>query len=147
MQNQNSLIVQLVPALKIPQQQSEFKLMKKKKTSLVSHVPPLFISGVIHPFLMVVLLLGSDELPALDPSLAKVYVPRLAFWCLCINVKFPSTLEQHCNVYFIGFISSFFRRGVVPFSLCCVFSPIDCDDMYLPHSSSPPHNPPFFSVY
>lgn len=73
---------------KIPRQQSELGLMKNR-TPLVSHVPPLFISGVIHPFLVVVLLLGGDELPALVFSLTKVYVPCLAFWCLCINVKLP----------------------------------------------------------
>lgn len=95
-------------------------------------MPPFFISGVIHPRLVVVLLLGIDELPALDPSLTDVYVPCLAFWCLCINVKFPSTFEQHCNVDFIGFISSFLSR------CCSVFLStvsIDCDYMYLPHSS------------
>lgn len=99
----------------------KFKLMKEG-TSLVSHVPPLFILGVIHPFLMVVLILGSDELPSLDLSLTKVYVPCLAFWCLCINVKLPNP-EQHCNVYFIGFISSFVLQGVVLFlSISCLFS-------------------------
>ena len=36
----------------------------------------------------------------------------------------------------------YFRQCVVLFSLLCVFS-IDCDDMYLPHSSSS-SPPPFF---
>lgn len=65
-------------------------------------MPPLLISGVIHPFLMVVLLLGSDELPALDPRLTKVYVPCLAFWCLCINVKFPPPSNN--TVMFISLV-------------------------------------------
>lgn len=134
MRNQIFLILSMPLVLLSSNNNMSLKL--KKKRSLASHVPPLFISGVIHPFLMVVLLQHSDELPALDPSLTKVYVPCLAFWCLCINVKLPPTCEQHCNVNFIGFIS-FFVKVLFCFPLYCVFSPIDCDDMYLPHSSSP----------
>lgn len=65
------------------------------------------------------------------------------FLVLVYKCKAPPTLEQHCNVYFIGFISSFFVKVLFCFPLYCVFSPIDCDDMYLPHSSSPL---PLFSV-
>lgn len=107
MQCQISKTLQLGIRVKIPELEL---ILIKRGPSHASHVPPFIISGVFHPFLMVVLLLGSDELPSLDPSLTKVCVPRLAFWCLCINVKFPPTLEQHCNVCFIAFISSFKSR-------------------------------------
>lgn len=128
----------------IPKQLTEVELIKKM-TSIVSHVPPFIISGVIHPFLIVVLLLGSDALPALDLSLTSLCT-MFGFLVLVYKCKappsHPPTLEQHCNVYFIGFISSFFSSRCCSVLLYSVFlSPVDCDDMYLPHSSSPA--PPF----
>lgn len=101
---------------------NNMSLKLKKKRSLASHVPPLFISRVIHPFLMVVLLQHSDELPALDPSLTKVYVPCLAFWCLCINVKLPPPVNN--TVMLISLVLYlFFCQGVVLFSsILCLFS-------------------------
>lgn len=134
---QNWCQTKFLPALKFPEQ-----FVHKWKCPHVSHVLQLFFSGVSHPYLIVVLPMGSDELPALDLSLTQVYVPCLAFWCFCINVKPPNpNLEQHCNVYFIGFISSFFHQSVVLFfSILCLFSYW----LWWHVFASPPT---FFSVY
>lgn len=84
---------------------------------------------------MVGLIKGSEDFTTLDPGLTKVYVPCLAFWCLRINkvVKFPFP-KQHCNVFSLV-LYLFFVMALFCFSLYCVFSPTDCDDMHLPHFS------------
>lgn len=68
-------------------------------------------------------LLGSDELPSLDSSF-NVYVPCLAFWCLCINVKFHTVM-----FVLFGFYILFLAKVMFCFPLYCVFSSADCDDM------------------
>lgn len=132
----------------IPKQLTEVELIKKM-TSIVSHVPPFIISGVIHPFLVVVLLLGSDELPALDLSLTSLCT-MFGFLVLVYKCKappsHPPTLEQHCNVYFIGFISSFFHQGVVLFCSILCFSLL-LTVMTCICLIPPPPPPPFLSVY
>lgn len=123
---------------------NNMSLKLKKKRSLASHVPPLFISGVTHPFLMVVLLQHSDELPALDPSLTKVYVPCLAFWCLCINVKLPPPVNN--TVMLISLVLYLFL------SRCCSVFLYTVSFLLLTVMTCiclipPPPSPFFFSVY
>lgn len=85
---------------------------------------------------------GSDEFPALDLMFNKGLCTVFGFLVLLYKCKGPPW--QHCNVYFIGFISSFFTKCCFVFSLYCVFlllTVMTCI-CFIP----PPHAPVFQCV-
>ncbi len=81
----------------------------------------IILSGVVCPFLMVVLLLHSEELPALDLSLTSLCT-MFGFLVLVYKCKAPPPLNN--TVMFISLVLYllFLRQGVVLFSsILCLF--------------------------